>query len=1113
LNELYDDLTDKYGLISDRANAKVFDKDSAYYLLCSLEVLDENGKLERKADMFSKRTIRRHSVPQTVDTPTEALAVSLAEKARVDLNYMSKLTGMEREKIIGELDGIIFPNPQKKDREGNYVYETADEYLSGPVRQKLEIARIHANKEPEMFSSNVTALEGAQPVRLEARDISVRLGSTWIDKEYVQDFVHELLETPRNLSPYINVKFSAHTADWHIDGKDFDGGNVLANMTYGTKRMNAYKIIENTLNLKDVRVFDTVDDNGKEVTQLNRKETTLAQMKQEEIKEAFKNWIFRDPERRENLVNKYNTLFNSTRPREYDGNHISFPGMNPEIRLKEHQRNAIARVLYGNHTLLAHEVGAGKSYEMIAYAMESKRLGLCSKSLMVVPNHLTEQMASEFLRLYPAANILVATKRDFETKNRKKFCARIATGDYDAVIIGHSQFEKIPVSPERQRQFIKDQISDITEAIKEIARSGGDRFSTKQLEKTKRSLEAKLQKLAAAERKDDVVYFEELGVNRLYVDESQGFKNLFMYTKMRNVAGIPQTEAKKSSDMFMKCRCMDEMTGNKVIFATGTPISNSMVELYSVMRYLQYDTLKDLSLDHFDAWASTFGETTTCLELAPEGTGYRARTRFAKFHNLPELMNIFKDAADIRTADTLNLPRPEAVYHNVAAKPTEIQQKLVQELAERAGKVSRREVEPKEDNMLVITSDGRKIGLDQRLMDSSYPDDPSSKVNICMENIHRIWEETKNKKSTQLVFADFSTPNKDKFNVYDDIKNKLIQRGIPENEIAFIHDADTEAQKKELFAKVRKGAVRVLMGSTQKMGAGTNIQEKLIAQHHLDCPWRPSDIAQRDGRIIRQGNENSQVHVYRYVTSGTFDSYLWQTIEVKQRFISQIMTSKSPARSCEDVDESVLSYAEVKALCAGNPLIKQKMDLDVEVGKLKIAQSSHQNNIYTLEDQLRKRYPELIKSTEERIEGLKKDEELSAKTRGAETFPGLDLVGVRYEDKDAAGKALTELCKTATIHSPLQLGSYRGFEMTARYNEIRQAPEITLKGNISHAVGLGDSPSGNMTRINNALDGIAEKIVIQDEKLEDLHKQVQAAKEEINRPFPQEEELREKRLA
>jgi N12 class adenine-specific DNA methylase/adenine-specific DNA methylase len=870
LNELYDDFTEQYGLISDKANAKIFDKDSAYYLLSSLEVLDENGKLERKADMFSKRTIRRHSVPETVDTPTEALAVSLTEKARVDLDYMSELTGMEKEKIIGELDGIIFPNPQKKDNEGNYVYETADEYLSGPVRQKLEIARIHADREPEIFSSNVAALRAAQPVPLEARDIDVRLGSTWIDKEYVQDFVHELLETPRNVRSYISVKFSPHTADWHIEGKDFDGGNVLANMTYGTKRINAYKIIENTLNLKDVRVFDTVDDDGKETTQLNRKETTLAQMKQETIKEAFKDWIFRDPERREHLVNKYNALFNSTRPREYDGSHIAFPGMNPEIGLKEHQRNAIAHVLYGNNTLLAHEVGAGKSYEMAASAMESKRLGLCSKSLMVVPNHLTEQMASEFLRLYPAANILVATKRDFETKNRKKFCARIATGDYDAVIIGHSQFEKIPVSPERQRQFIRNQISDVTDALEEIAHKGGDRFTTKQLEKTKRSLKAKLEKLADDQRKDDVVYFEEMGIDRLYVDESQGFKNLFMHTKMRNVAGIPQTEAKKSSDMFMKCRYMDEATGNKgVIFATGTPISNSMVELYSVMRYLQYDTLKDLSLDHFDAWASTFGETTTSLELAPEGTGYRARTRFAKFHNLPELMNIFKDVADIRTADTLNLPRPEAVYHNIAAKPTEIQKNLVQELSERAAKVSRREVEPNEDNMLVITSDGRKIGLDQRLIDPTYPDDPSSKVNVCMENVHKIWEETKEKKSTQLVFSDFSTPSKDKFNVYDDMKMKLIQKGIPEKEIAFIHDAETETQKKELFAKVRKGTVRVLMGSTQKMGAGTNVQNKLIAQHHLDCPWRPSDIAQRDGRIIRQGNENPQVHVYRYVTEGT----------------------------------------------------------------------------------------------------------------------------------------------------------------------------------------------------------------------------------------------------
>ncbi|MDR1732359.1 MAG: DEAD/DEAH box helicase family protein [Synergistaceae bacterium] len=1112
LNESYDRFSARFGLINDRANAKVFDRDSAYYLLCSLEVLDENGRLERKADMFTKRTIRRYSPPVAVDTPNEALAVSLSEKARVDLDYMAKLTGMEREKIIEDLRGVIFPNPQKRDDKGNCLYETADEYLSGHVRDKLALAKSWATIDPETFAGNVAALEEAQPKRLEAGDIDVRLGSTWIDREYVQEFVYELLETPERLQVYIQVNYSEYTGVWNISGKESDFGNVKATVTYGTARINAYRIIESTLNLKDIRIYDRIETaDGGESSVLNRKETALAQMKQETLKETFRDWIFKDPERRETLVEKYNRLFNSTRPREYDGSHLVLPGMSPEISLRDHQKNAIARILLGNNVLLAHEVGAGKSFEMIAGAMEMKRLGLCHKSLMVVPNHLTEQMASEFLRLYPAANILVARKKDFETRNRKKFCARVMSGDYDAVIIGHSQFEKIPVSQERQQRFIQDQIWEISDALEEMKAAHGERFGVKELEKLRRNLEAKLEKMNSDERKDDVVCFEELGIDRLFVDESHGFKNLYLHTKMRNVAGIPQTEAKKSSDMQMKCRYMDEITENRgITFATGTPLSNSMTELFTNMRYLQNDRLKEMGLKHFDSWASTFGEVTSTVELAPEGSGYRTRTRFARFFNLPELMAVVKECADIKTADVLDLPRPEAAFHNIAVEPTETQKDLVAKLSERAAAISAGMVEPNEDNMLLITTDGRKIGLDQRLMDPHYPDEPGTKVNACMENIHKIWEETKDKRSTQLVFCDFSTPGKGKFNVYDDIKSKLLQRGVPENEIAFIHDADNELKKKELFAKVRKGQIRVLMGSTQMMGAGTNVQDKLIAIHDLDCPWRPADLEQRAGRIIRQGNENDLAHVYRYSTRGTFDSYLWQTLEVKQRFISQIMSSKSPVRSCEDVDESVLSYAEVKALCAGNPLIAEKMNLDVQVAKLKMAKASHQKTVYELETRLKNNFPSWIQHVEKSIESLKADEERSAKTRDSEQFPGMTLMGKTCESREEAGKALTELCRAATPYTVLPLGEYRGFEMSVRYNEPEKAPEVTLKGAASHTAYLGDSESGNIVRLNNALDGINKRIAVQKERLADLHKQVRDAKEEIARPFPMEEELKAK---
>ncbi|MDR1376012.1 MAG: DEAD/DEAH box helicase family protein, partial [Synergistaceae bacterium] len=969
LNDLYDNFTERFGLVNDKTNAKAFVGDSSYYLLCSLEVLDENGQLERKADMFTKRTIRQSNIPDAVDTPSEALALSIAEKARVDMDYMAgRLPGTTHEEIALELKGVIFPNPERETEDGATTYEPADEYLSGNVRHKLEVARAYAESDPERYAHNVAALEAVQPKDLEAHEIDARLGAPWVEPKFIDQFMHELLETPWRLKDHIKTHYSSHTAEWGIENPKSDSGNIKANTVYGTSRVSAYDIIEDSLNRRDVRVYDR-DDKGNSI--LNQKETTLAQQKQEGIKQAFREWIFKDPERRHELVGRYNEQFNSVRPREYDGSHITFAGMNPEITLREHQTNAIARILYGGNTLLSHVVGAGKSYEMIASAMESKRLGLANKSLFVVPNHLTEQTASEFMRLYPSANVLVATKKDFETANRKKFCSRIATGDYDAIIIGHSQFERIPLSPEKQKEFLDTQMNEIMDAQEEAK---GDRFTIKQLEKSRKNLEAKLDRLMANERKDDVVTFEELGVDRLYVDEAHGYKNLYLRTKMRNIAGIPQTEAQKSSDLYAKCRYMDEITGSKgVIFATGTPVSNSMTEAYTMMRYLQNNTLQKLGLGQFDAWAATFGETVTAVELAPEGTGYRAKTRFAKFYNLPELMNIFKEAADVKTAEELNLPRPKANFHVVAVKPTEEQKELIKTLSDRAAAIHNKEVEPTEDNMLKVTSDGRKIGLDQRLIDPLFPDNPQSKVNVCMENIYRIWDETKENKLTQLVFCDFSTPSKDKFNVYDDIKTKLVQKGIPEKEIAYIHDADSEAKKKELFARVRKGQVRVLMGSTAKMGSGTNVQDKLIALHDLDCPWRPADLEQRAGRIIRQGNKNPEVDIYRYVSESTFDSYLFQTVENKQRFISQIMTNKNPVRSCEDVDESVLSYAEIKALCIGDPRIKEKMDLDIQVSKLRMLEGSYKSQQYRIQDNVMKYYPKEIKQTQERVAGLEKD--------------------------------------------------------------------------------------------------------------------------------------------
>ena len=1116
LSTAYDEFTAEYGIINSRANAQAFAEDSSYYLLCSLENIGENGELESKADMFTKRTIRPERKVTQVDTPSEALAISIGEKGRVDLPYMADLLGTpgSYREIITELSGVIFKDPMAE-VEIDKGWQTADEYLSGDVRHKLKLARIAAESDP-FFNTNVSALEKAQPKDLDASEIDVRLGATWLDTDIIQRFMHETFETPYYLRRSIEVKFSSYTAEWRIQGKTNPSYNdVTCYMTYGTDRANAYKILEETLNLKDIRIYDTVEDaDGKKRRVLNKKETTLAQQKQQAIRDAFRDWIWKDPQRREQLVQRYNELFNSTRPREYDGSHIHFVGMSPDIRLREHQLGAIAHVLYGGNTLLAHEVGAGKTFEMAASAMESKRLGLSQKALFVVPNPLTLQWANEFLRLYPSAKLLVANKRDFETKNRKKFCARIATGDYDAVIIGHSQFEKIPISAERQERLLRDQIDEITEAIQELKYSRGESFSIKQMEKTKRSLQSRLDKLINEERKDDVITFEQLGVDRLYVDESHAFKNLFLYTKMRNVAGLSTSEAQKSSDMFMKCRYMDEITGGKgVVFATGTPVSNSMTELYTVMRYLQYSTLQQKGLTHFDCWASTFGETTTAIELAPEGTGYRARTRFAKFFNLPELMSMFKEVADIKTSDQLELPVPEANFETVVVQPSEIQKDMVASLFERAAKVHSGSVDPSVDNMLKITSDGRKIGLDQRLMNPLLPDDPGSKLNACVNNVLKIWEDGKEQKLTQLVFCDLSTPKNDgTFNVYDDIKGKLMAAGVPDTEIAFIHDADTEAKKKELFAKVRSGQIRVLIGSTQKMGAGTNVQDRLIAVHHLDVGWRPADMTQRNGRIIRQGNRNPEVKVYQYVTEGTFDAYLYQTLENKQKFISQIMTSKSPVRSCDDVDEQALSYAEIKALCAGNPLIREKMDLDVEVARLKVLKADHQSKQYRLEDQLLKYFPAEIERNKGYIAGFQKDLEIAAAhPLQKDDFVGMEVKGKQYSDKEVAGEAILAACREYKGNdSAVPIGSYRGFTMELTYDSFRKDFEIILKGNMSHRATLGTDTRGNITRLDNCLAAMPDRLQRVQDTLENLYNQQAAAKEEAGKSFPQEAELKEK---
>ena len=1110
LNATYNVFTAKYGLLNDRKNGRLFDDDSSYYLLCSLENLDENGKLKSKADMFTKRTIRPERTVTHVDTPAEALAVSIGEKGRVDLSYMAELLGTPEDfgRITGELRGVIFQDPSDQS------WKTADEYLSGNVRNKLQIARLATANDPA-FTANVEALTKAQPKELEASEIDVRLGATWISPDIIQKFMNETFQIPFYMRYAIQVKFSPATAEWRIEGKSRTGHNdVMAYETFGTARASAYKILEDTLNLRDARVYDTVeDDSGKPKRVLNKKETMLAGQKQQAIKDAFANWVWQDPQRRETLVRQYNELFNSTRPREYDGSHIHFVGMNPEITLREHQRNAIAHVLYGGNTLLAHEVGAGKTFEMAASAMEAKRLGLCQKSLFVVPNHLTLQWAQEFLHLYPSAKLLVASKKDFETANRKKFCARIATGDYDAVIIGHSQFEKIPLSFERQERIIQEQIDEIQSGIAELKHSSGEKFTIKQMEKSRKQLEMKLEKLRATERKDDVVTFEELGVDRLFVDESHSFKNLFLVTKMRNVAGLSTSEAQKSSDMFGKCRYMDELTGGRgVVFATGTPVSNSMVELFTVMRYLQYGTLQQKGLMHFDCWASTFGETTTSIELAPEGTGYRARTRFAKFFNLPELMTMFKEVADIKTSDQLHLPVPEAKFETVLVKPSEIQKEMVQSLSERAGKINAGMVDASEDNMLCVTNDGRKIGLDQRLMNPLLPDDPNSKLNACVANVLRIWEEGKSDKLTQLLFCDLSTPKGDgQFNVYDDVKKKLLAAGVPETEVAFIHTADTEAKKKELFSKVRTGQVRILLGSTAKMGAGTNVQDRLVAVHHLDVGWKPSDMTQRNGRIIRQGNRNKTVQIYNYVTEGTFDAYLFQTLENKQRFIGQIMTSKSPVRSCEDVDEQVLSYAEVKALCAGNPLIKEKMNLDVEVAKLKVLKADHQSQKYRLEDKLLKEFPASIQCQKAEIAALQQD----AKT--AETNPqvkdgfcGMTVKGMHFEDKLAAGERLLLACKEMPTAETVTLGNYRGFGLDLRFDTFRNEYQAVLRGASSHFVPLGTDARGNLTRLDNALDNFPDRIARAENQLQTLYQQRDAAQVEVEKPFPKEAELAEK---
>ena len=1117
LNAAYDAFTAKYGLINDKKNARLFDDDSSYYLLCSLENLDENRQLKSKADMFTKRTIRPERVVTSVDTPSEALAVSIGEHGKVDLPYMAKLLGTPGEygRITTELSGVIFKDPAADADDPEAGWQTADEYLSGNVRDKLRMAQLAAESHPE-FKVNVDALTKAQPKDLEASEIDVRLGATWLDPSIVQQFMMETFQPPYRIryNNAITVRYSPYTSEWRISNKSATGfGDIMATETYGTRRANAYKILEDTLNLRDSRVYDTIVEDGKEKRVLNQNETTLAQQKQQAIKDAFAGWVWKDPQRRALLVKKYNELFNSTRPREYDGGHIHFVGMNPEINLREHQRNAIAHVLYGHNTLLAHEVGAGKTFEMAAAAMESKRLGLCQKSLFVVPNHLTEQWAAEFLHLYPNAKLLVTSKKDFEPGNRKTFCSRIATGDYDAVIIGHSQFEKIPLSAERQERLIQEQMDEIEEAIEEAKEQAGEHFTVKQLEKLRKTLKQKLEKLQATDRKDDVVTFEQLGVDRLFVDESQNYKNLFLYTKMRNVAGLSTSEAQKSSDMFGKCRYLDEITGGRgVIFATGTPISNSMTEMYTLMRYLQYNTLQQKGLTHFDAWASTFGETTTAIELAPEGTGYRARTRFAKFFNLPELMAMFKEAADIKTSDQLNLPVPEAKFETVVVKPSEIQKDMVQALSERAAEVHSGSVDPSVDNMLKITSDGRKIGLDQRLMNSALPDDPSSKLNACVNNVLRIWNDTKEQKLTQLIFCDMSTPKGDgSFNVYDDIRSKLLNAGVPEQEIEFIHNADTENKKAELFSKVRSGQVRVLLGSTAKMGAGTNVQTLLVAVHHLDVGWRPSDMTQRNGRIIRQGNQNKQVYVYNYVTEGTFDGYLWQTLESKQKFISQIMTSKSPMRSCDDIDEQALSYAEIKALCAGDPRIREKMDLDVQVAKLKVLRGDFQNQKYRLEDKLLKTFPEEIQKQKTRIAALQQDSQTAAAhPQDKENFCGMTIKGMVYDDKKVAGERLLLARQEMPNADMMLLGTYRGFELNIRFDSFKNEHQAVLRAELSYPVSLGDDARGNITRLDNAIDNFADRIADAENALQNLEQQKQAAEIEVAKPFAQEEELAEK---
>ena len=1152
LNRLYDAFSAKHGLINDRANRLAFSDDSSYYLLCSLEVLDDDGKLERKADMFHKRTIKQQRSVDSVDTASEALAVCIGEKACVDLDFMASLMGSSEKipQIVEDLKGVIYKEPNSgpfdlQDGGEHWAkgWQTADEYLSGNVRQKLRTAQRVAARDP-FFAGNVDALIAAQPKDLEASEIEVRLGATWLDKKYIEQFMYETFETPRYLRGQIEISYVPYTAEWQVSRKSMVRYNdVAAFTTYGTDRASAYRLLEDALNLRDIRIYDTIEDaDGRERRVLNAKETTLAAQKQQLIRDAFKDWIWKDPERRETLVRQYNEEMNSTRPREYDGSHIVFSGMNPEITLREHQKNAIAHVLYGGNTLLAHEVGAGKTFEMVASAMESKRLGLCQKSIFVVPNHLTEQWASEFLRLYPSANILVTTKKDFETHNRKKFCARIATGDYDAVIIGHSQFERIPISPERQERLLHQQIEEITDGIQDTKLAGGNSFTIKSLERTKKGLEARLKKLQASDRKDDVIYFEQLGVDRMFVDESDNYKNLFLYTKMRNVAGLSTTDAQKSSDMFSKCRYMDELTGGRgVVFATGTPVSNSMTELYTIQRYLQHDRLQEMGMGHFDCWASRFGETTTALELAPEGTGYRARTRFAKFFNLPELMNLFKEVADIKTADQLHLPTPEVAYHTIATKPTQIQQDMVKALSERASKVHSGAVSPDVDNMLKITSDGRKLGLDQRIINPMLPDEETTKVNQCVANILQYWRDGEEEKLTQLVFCDISTPkttpsqraakaspgtldspeihalesaisleesSDTPFTVYEDVRQKLIDAGMPPEQIAFIHDANTEVKKRELFAKVRSGQVRVLMGSTAKMGAGTNVQDRLVALHDLDCPWRPRDLTQRKGRIERQGNQNKLVHVCRYVTEGTFDAYLWQTVENKQKFISQIMTSKSPVRSCEDVDATALSFAEIKALCAGDPRIKERMDLDIEVSKLKIMKADHNSKQFRLEDSLLKYFPEKIEEHKGFVRGLEADmQTLAAHLLPAEGFVGMEIRGDRLTDKENAGAALLDTCKEVKGKDPVQIGSYRGFTMSVAFDSMWKTYTLTLKGQMTHRVELGSDARGNLVRIENALDKMPERLRSVQEQLENLYNQQAAAKAEVGKPFPQEQEL------